>query len=72
MADGISEGTVEEIVQLREQLRARDRLIWNIVACNDGYTLERHDLENYPGDHRAELEQHTDAHGNIHFKAITK
>jgi hypothetical protein len=29
------------------------RLLWMILKANDGFTLEKGDMEDYPGDNRA-------------------
>lgn len=45
-----------------ERLRAAQRTLWMIVAASpDGcFTLEHHDVEDYPGDDRAMLDHSTD------------
>jgi hypothetical protein len=36
------------------------RLLWMVVKANDGFELEYHDVQDYPGDDRARLAQSVD------------
>lgn len=58
---GLIEMHGREIERLRAERNDAHRLIWLMVWSNGGYTIERHDLESFPGDRRAIVEQRTDA-----------
>lgn len=46
------------------------RLLWLMIHSNDGYVLERSDIEGYPGDERAMLHSTTDEiTGNVRLAA---
>lgn len=45
-----------EIERLRSELRTARQTIWLIVSTNGGYTLERSEMEDYPGDDVAQME----------------
>lgn len=55
-----------------ERLRAAQRTLWFILKSNNGYTLERSDMEDYPGDDRAILGQIEHADGSVTLAASVR
>lgn len=55
----IATALTEELERTRRKLADAERLLWMIVRSNDGYILERQDMEQFPAG-RAIWRSHTD------------